>query len=85
MSDRFVQFSPKGSTRVLRLQVHPVRWATSSASPSAGLVRAWFEHDSEFTGHHNRNWGALSGLALSLAISAGFWIGLGMLVVRLLK
>jgi hypothetical protein len=31
------------------------------------------------------NWGAISGLALSLAISASFWAGVGVLISRMVK
>ena len=35
--------------------------------------------------HPQINWDMISGLALSLAISAGFWVAVGKLVARILK
>ena len=85
MSLRIVRFSPEGSTRVLRPKMVPVRWTTSSASPSTGFVQAWFESDTDSDEGRSPNWGAISGMALALGISASFWIGAILLIERLLK
>lgn len=88
MSFKLLQFSPQASTRV-RMRIVPERW-TEGYDYSRGVtfLPSWMEIDSyysEQTGERRINWGAISGLALSLAISGSFWVGLGLLVVRALK
>jgi len=83
VSLKTVSFLPEGGTRVLRMHMIPARRIASSASPSSGFLQAWFENETDEG--RSPNWGAISGLALSLAISASFWIGTFLLVERLLK
>ena len=51
-------------------------------SPESGFVQAWVEHD-ESSFRTRTNWGAISGLALSAVISAGFWTGVAVLIERI--
>ena len=88
MSFKVLQLSPHAaSTRAVRFNVVPERW-TSGYPGESSFLRSWVEDDSDFAGavaQHRTNWGAISGLALSFAISGGFWAGLALLVTRVLK
>jgi hypothetical protein len=50
-------------------------------SPGAGFLQSWIEDD-ESNAPKRTNWGAISGLALSVVVSAGFWTGLAVLIQR---
>ena len=56
-----------------------------STDSTCGSLQSWFEYDSEL-GESNAdghtNWGAISGLALSVAFSASFWAGVAWIVAR---
>ena len=88
MSFKLLQFSPPESTRALRMKIVPERW-TEGYEYSRGVrfLPAWLDNDSDFGERTGRrvDWGAMSGLALSLAISGGFWLGLGLLIARVVK
>jgi hypothetical protein len=64
-------------------------WSTPPASlRDIQFLQSWLEYDS----HADRdvapghiNWGAIGGLVLVAAISASFWTGLGLAVVRVLR
>ncbi|MGC2447257.1 MAG: hypothetical protein WA477_06390 [Candidatus Sulfotelmatobacter sp.] len=88
MSFKLLQFSPLESTRAIRMKDIPERW-TEGYEYSRGVrfLPAWLEDDTDFaegTGRHIK-WAAISGLALSVAISGGFWVGLGLLIARLVR
>lgn len=82
MSSKLLQFSPQASTRVLRLRDIPERW--SGLSSSTDVADSWSEFE-QVDPHKKLNWGAISGLALSVTFSATFWIGLVVLVERVWK
>ena len=88
MSFKLLQFSPQVSTRV-RLRQVPERWTQAyEYSRGATYLPSWMELDSEPSWDSEKrriDWGAVSGLALSLAIGGGFWVGLGLLVARALR
>jgi hypothetical protein len=87
MSFKLLQFSPEASTRV-RMRAVPERWTSSYEYSRAANALPWVEadHDSIWDDENRRlNWGAISGLAISMAIGGAFWVGLGMLVARALK
>ncbi|MFZ0731331.1 MAG: hypothetical protein WAM79_03295 [Candidatus Sulfotelmatobacter sp.] len=85
MSSKLLQFSPLASTRVLRLRAIPERWSGSFASSTeVGAIDSWSEYEQSDL-HQGVNWGAISGLALSVTFSAAFWIGLAVLVERVWK
>ena len=83
MSLKVLQFPAQGSLHTTRART----LSEALGSPrDMAFVSSWLEDDSE----PNRppsgpNWGAISGLALSLAISAGFWATVGVIVERLLR
>jgi hypothetical protein len=87
MSFRVLQFPAEGTTRVLRMRVIPEHWSTPSGySPEISFFQSWFEDDSHPDGHNQGiNWGAVSGLALSVVVSASFWAGVGVLITRLAR
>lgn len=82
MSSKLLQFSPQASTRVLRLQDIPERW--SGFSSSTDVADSWSEFE-QINPKKKLNWGAISGLALSVTFSAAFWIGLVVLIERVWK
>jgi hypothetical protein len=60
----------------------PQQWlAPSSFTPQVGFVRLWLEDDDNAVANCT-NWGAISGLALSVLISAGCWAGLVLFVEK---
>lgn len=88
MSFKLLQFSPEASTRV-RMRTVPKHWTSGyEYSRGANVLPTWMDadHDSIWDEEKRRiNWGAISGLVLSLAIGCSFWIGLGMLVAKALR
>jgi hypothetical protein len=56
--------------------------------PAMSFLQAWFENDST-SGRGGKgmrvNWGAVCGMALSLAVSASFWTGVVVMVERIWK
>lgn len=88
MSFKLLQFSPETSTRAIHMRATPDRWTSGYAySRDTGFVRSWLEDDSEPSDGNKRgmNWGAISGLIISLAISGSFWMGVGYLIARMVK
>jgi len=52
------------------------------------FLQSWFEDDAVASGSRESartNWGAIGGMALSIAISASFWTGVGLIVERIWK
>lgn len=86
MSFKLLQFSPQTSTRAIRMRMIPERW-TEGYEYSRGVrfLPAWMEDEGGASAKRHINWGAVSGLALSFVISGSFWIGVGLLVARLVK
>lgn len=89
MSYKRLQLSPQSSTQVIR-----------PSTPSTGFVQSWFENSSfenssksaesssnhaEMTAPRGINWGAIFGIAFSVAVSAGFWGGVAWIVARIWK
>jgi hypothetical protein len=89
MSYRVLQLSPLSSTRVTRRRIAvqdswSVRSATSlDLSLDTGFLRPWFEYDPDLDeGSDRTNFGVISGLALSIAFSASFWVGVAWILAR---
>ena len=84
MSFRLLQFPPQASTRSMRL---PMRWMGLDGSlRTSGFLSSWLEDDDfDLADARQVNWGALGGLALSLALSGAFWAGVGILVSHLVR
>ncbi len=82
------QLSPNANRSAMRAVVtRPGRSSTSDFA-NFQLWRSWLEFDSELDDKPAGaaiNWNALLGLALTLAISAAFWSGVGVAVVQILK
>jgi hypothetical protein len=52
----------------------------------AEFLRSWLVYDSECADNgHSYNWNALLGLGLAVCVSIACWVGLGMMLTRLLK
>ena len=88
MSFKLLQFSPEASTRV-RMQAVPERWTTDyKYSRGANVLPMWADVDQDSIWDEDKrrlNWGAISGLVLSMVVGGGFWVGLGLLVARALR
>ena len=77
MSYKVLQLSPPASTRVTRPFL---------PSRDIGFVQSWFEGGSirdENAERRHLNWGAVAGLAISVALSATFWAGVVWMVARI--
>jgi hypothetical protein len=87
MSLRVLQFPSPESARTIRLQAIPEAWAESyESSRDMGFLRSWLADDSAPQRAADRvNWGPISGLALSLIVSAGFWTGVALIIERILR
>ena len=85
MSFRLMQFPPQSSARVIRMLAIREPWSGPSMySAKAGFLQSWTDHE-ENDRRDRTKLGAISGLALSLVVSAGFWTGLAVLVERILR
>ena len=76
MSYRVLQLFPPVSTRITGLFL---------PSQDMGFLQSWFEGGSfrdESTERRHINWGAIAGLALSVALSVTFWVGVVWIVAR---
>ena len=84
MSFKLLQFPPQASTREMRV---PVRWmCLDSGLGRSGFLSSWLGDDNDSDQRPRRiNWGAIAGVALSFAISGGFWAGVGLLIARSVK
>ncbi len=84
MSFKLLQFPPQASTRTMHV---PVRWmGLDSSLGGSGFLGSWLGDDNDSDQRRQRiNWGAIAGLALSFAISGGFWAGVGLLIARNVK
>lgn len=93
MSYKISQLSPRLSTRTIRMRIIPLEFCLPSGAPrqvnreilAKSFVQAWFEDDSRPAAAPHANWGAISGMALSLVLSAGFWTALAMAVGKIWK
>lgn len=84
MTDK-IRLSTLTSTRALHRMIAFQDSRSTSGIPSdMGFLPSWFKHDSSLSGdsHGHLNWGAISGLALSLAVSASAWAGVAWIVTR---
>ncbi len=82
---KLLPFSPRTGNRVLRMRAIPEQWSGSQLySPEVAFLRVWLEPE-ERNPERRTNWGAISGLALSAVISAGFWTGIAILIGRIVR
>jgi len=90
MSYRVSQLSPQtstsgGSIRVLLSDESSVR---PEGLKNMQLLRSWFEYDSQSKKAGSRkglNWNVVTGMAIMVGVSAGFWTGIAVLASRILK
>jgi hypothetical protein len=77
LSYKLLQLFPQPSTRVT---------GPSIRSDDMGFLQSWFEggslHDENIARRHV-NWGAIAGLAISVALSATLWAGVVWIVARI--
>jgi hypothetical protein len=79
-----IQLSTQASTRMIRRRIALLSSRRVSTVPAdLGLLPSWFKHDpGQGENGAHLNWGAISGLALSLAVSASAWAGVVWVVTR---
>ena len=85
MSSKLLHFLPQGSDGSIRVKPSSDLW--SSDGRRLEFLESWFVQsycDDEDL-HRNLNWGAISGMALSLTVSGVFWAGVVLLVERFWK
>jgi hypothetical protein len=82
MSYKVVQMSPLATSRIARgtITVQDPWSALRGSSLDLAFLRSWLELNpdvdvNDFAPSGRFNWGAISGLALTVAISASFWAG----------
>lgn len=87
MTFRVLQFPAEETIRVIRLNRIPKSWMGSyTYRGDSGFLSSWLDDSNEVDpGPRRINWGAISGLALSVAISAAFWTGFALLIERLVR
>jgi hypothetical protein len=85
-----MQLSPISGTRQMVADVH--RSEASDSRPAnlddAKFVRSWLVYDSDLDLNRTRgrmNWNMVLGVALAAVVSAGVWIGAGLILERLWK
>lgn len=79
---KLLPFSPRTSNRVLRMRAIPEWWFGSQMySNQSDFASVWQEPD-ENRMQEPINWGVVSGLALAIVVSGGFWTGLALLIQR---
>jgi hypothetical protein len=81
------QLFPLSSTREtpLRQRISQAWGSTPSNLQDMKFLRSWFVYDSELENNrtHGRvNWNMVLGLVLAIAVSAGFWTGVGLLIAH---
>ncbi|MGP0018578.1 MAG: hypothetical protein ACLPHP_08435 [Candidatus Sulfotelmatobacter sp.] len=93
MSSKILQLSPQASTRTRRKIAPQDSWSAAPARPldmpldlslDMGFLPAWFESDPDPAQSSTRrvNWGAISGMALSVTFSVICWAGVAWIVTR---
>jgi hypothetical protein len=82
VSFRLMQFPPQSSTRIIRMRAIREPWSGPRMySTESGFLRSWIENEDN-SAQERTNWGAISGLALSIVIGASFWTGIALLIER---
>ena len=86
MSYKVLQLSPRASTRNTRRSSGVQDpWCTSSSTTlDTGFLRSLLEGESDFDegSQWRRKWGAIYGMALSVAVSGAFWAGVAWMASR---
>ena len=83
MSYKVLQLSPQASTRFTRKRI-AFENGMNRNSVDTGFLESWFDNDFDLTDGDalRTHWGAISGLALAITVSASFWAGVGWMVAR---
>jgi hypothetical protein len=79
---------PAGPGAVLRFAVQNPGHAPHSNLQDLHFLRSWLEYDSDIDDALPRrgiNWYPVFGMLLVVAVSAGFWAGIGLMVTRFWK
>jgi hypothetical protein len=87
MRDKVLQMPRPSSTGFARMRILKSWNAPSAGAVEMDFLHDWFEVDPEvfdLEGLARVNWGAISGLALSVAISASFWAAVVWVAARVI-
>ncbi len=86
MSVRFSELFPQENTRVMHMTAtSDPRTAQSGCSQDNGIAQSWLDDESHSdlrNAEGHINWTMVSGVALSLAVSASFWAGVALVIER---
>jgi hypothetical protein len=90
MTNYKLQPFPTSSTREsrVRLRLTEPGDAQPTTLDDASFIRSWLVYDSEqdtVRPGGRVNWNVVLGLVLAIAVSAGFWTGLGLVIVHFWK
>ena len=84
VSSKLHQSSPQQTTRIIRVQSLPVQWTElDPCMGDSGFLSFLLEDDLDRHAARRLNWRAICGIGLSLAMGAGIWAGLGLLISRM--
>jgi len=80
---KLLQYSPQRSSHVIRVKSLPLQWTElDPCMADRGFLSFLLDDGRDGNPPQRFNWGAISGIGLGLAIGAGFWAGLGLLLSR---
>lgn len=81
---RLLQHYPQRSSHVIRVKSLPLQWTElDPCMGDHGLLSSWLDDGSEEDSPQRIHWRAVRGIGLALAMGAGFWAGLGLLISRI--
>jgi len=79
-----LQNSPQQSTHVIHVHALPIRWIDlDPCMGGTGFLSSLVEDDYDWHEARRINWRAVGGMAIALALGAGFWAGFGLLISRM--
>lgn len=86
MSYKISQLFPRSSTRSFRTTMasQDSCEAPRPGSQDIGFLQSWFEDELvRFKCKARINWGAIGGIALSVAVSASCWVGIARMLLHI--
>jgi len=81
---KLLQYDPQRSTHVIRVKSLPLQWTElDPCMGDRGLLSSLLDDGSEEEPSQCINWRAIKGIGLALAMGAGFWAGVGLVISRI--
>ena len=81
---KLLQYSPQRSAHVICVKSLPLRWTElDPCMGDSGFLSSLLDNGSDGDRPQRSSWRAISGIVLALAMGAGFWAGLGLLISRI--